>query len=407
MSKKALEIALGIVTSVGGFLEIGSITTAAQGGALFKFQLVWAIITGGICITFLVEQSGRLAAVSGHSVPDAIRERFGFNYYLFLLAVLAVVTLLVLGSEIGGVCVALEFATGVRFQWWAVAVALLMWLIIWKGTFSVVEYGTSILGLVTLCFVAGAIVLHPPWKQVAAGALPSLPSHDKLRYWFIAVSILGASVSPYLMFFYSSGAIEDEWKEDYIGVNRFIAVGGMGFGTLISIAVLVVAALVFLPRSIQVEHYSQLALILRDAFGRWGFWLVTASLFVACLGAAMEITLQLSYMVAQGFGWNWSKNQRPTDEARFSLTYTIFIILGALLVVFGIDPLKLTIFSMALTAATLPVAIVPFLFLMNDEEFVEEHTNSLFSNVAVIAIIALAFVLAVVTIPLEIFGGGS
>jgi Mn2+/Fe2+ NRAMP family transporter len=404
--KKALELALGIVTSVGGFLEIGSITTAAQGGALFGYKLAWAIITGGVCITFLVEQSGRLSAVSGHTIPDAIRERFGFNYYLFLLVVLALVTLLVLGAEIGGVCVALEMATGVSFQWWAVPVAFLMWLIIWKGTFSVIEDGTAILGLVTLCFVAGAIVLHPPWRQVAAGIVPTLPSHDRLRYWFIAVSILGASVSPYLMFFYSSGAIEDEWKEDYVGVNRIIATGGMGFGTLISVAVLVLAALVFLPRGIQVEHYSQLALILRDAFGRWGFWLVISSLFIACLGAAMEITLQLSYMVAQGFGWNWSKNQRPTEEARFSLTYTVFIILGALLVVVGIDPLKLTIFSMALTAATLPVAIIPFLFLMNDEEYVAEHKNGWFSNVAVIAIIALAFVLAVVTIPLEIFGGG-
>jgi Mn2+/Fe2+ NRAMP family transporter len=404
--KKAIEIALGIVTSVGGFLEIGSITTAAQGGALFQFRLVWAILLGGICITFLVEQSGRLSAVSGHTIPDAIRERFGLNYYLFLLVVLAVVTLLVLGAEIGGVCVSLEMATGISFQWWAMAVAFLMWLIIWKGTFSVIEDGTAILGLVTLCFVVGAIVMHPPWKQVAAGALPTLPPHDPVRYWFIAVSILGASVSPYLMFFYSSGAIEDGWKEDYVGANRVIAVSGMGFGTLISVAVLVLAALVFLPRGIQVEHYSQLALILRDAFGRWGFWLLLASLAIACLGAAMEITLQLSYMVAQGFGWNWSKNQRPNDEARFSLTYTVFIILGALLVVVGIDPLKLTIFSMALTAATLPVAIVPFLFLMNDEEYVEEHTNGVVSNTAVIAIIGLAFVLAVVTIPLEIFGGG-
>jgi Mn2+/Fe2+ NRAMP family transporter len=406
MSKKALEIALGIVTSVGGFLEIGSITTAAQAGALFQFRLVWAIILGGVCITFLVEQAGRLSAVSGHTIPDAIRERFGFNYFLFLLAVLAAVTLLVLGAEIGGVCVSLEMATGIGFRWWALPVAFVMWLIIWKGTFSFIEDGTAILGLVTLCFVVGAIVLHPPWKQVAAGALPTLPPHDSVRYWFIAVSILGASVSPYLMFFYSSGAIEDDWKEDYVAVNRFIAVSGMGFGTLISIAVLVVAALVFLPRGIEVGHYSQLALMLRDAFGRWGFWLVIGSLFIACLGAAMEITLQLSYMVAQGFGWNWSKNQRPTEEARFSLTYTVFIILGALLVVVGIDPLKLTIFSMALTAATLPVAIVPFLFLMNDEEYVEEHTNGVVSNVAVIAIIGLAFVLAVVTIPLEIFGGG-
>jgi Mn2+/Fe2+ NRAMP family transporter len=404
--KKVFEIALGIVTSIGGFLEIGSITTAAQGGALFGYQLIWAILLGGLCIIFLVEQSGRLAACSRHTIPDAIRERFGFRYYLVLLLVLALVVLLVLGAELGGVCVALEFVTGIGYQWWAVPVAFLMWLIIWKGTFSVIEQGVSALGLVTLCFIVGAYLLHPHWPAVAHGALPTLPTHDKARYWFIAVSILGASITPYLMFFYSSGAIEDKWDESYLGANRVIAAGGMSFGTFISVAVLICAAVVFLPRGIQVEHYSQLALLLTDVFGRWGFRLVAASLGIACLGAALEITLEIAYMMAQGFGWNWSKNQRPKEEARYSLTYTIVVILGALLVVTGIDPLKLTIFSMALTAATLPVAIVPFLFLMNDADYVGEHTNGWLSNTVVVIIIGLAFVLAIVTIPLEIFGGG-
>lgn len=404
--KKAFELSLGIVTSVGGFLEIGSITTAAQAGALFGFRLTWAVLLGGLCVIFLVEQSGRLSAISGHTIPGAIRERFGFSYYALLLFVLALVILLVLGAELGGVCVALEFVTGIKFQWWAVPVAFVAWLIIWKGTFSVIEQGVSALGLVTLCFIVGAYVLHPHWSAVARGALPSLPTHDGTRYWFIAVSILGASITPYLMFFYSSGAIEDKWDESYLGTNRVIAAGGMGFGTLISVAVLVVAAIVFPPRGIRVDRYSQLALLLDDAFGHWGLRLVAASLGIACLGAALEITLEIAYMLAQGFGWNWGENQRPKAEARFSLTYTVVITLGALIVVVGIDPLKLTVLSMALTAATLPLAIVPFLFLMNDERYVGEHGNGWFSNGVVLLIIGLAFVLAVVTIPLEVFGGG-
>ncbi|TIW63605.1 MAG: divalent metal cation transporter, partial [Mesorhizobium sp.] len=41
--KKLLEISLGIVTSVGGFLEVGSMATAAQAGATFGLRLIWAI----------------------------------------------------------------------------------------------------------------------------------------------------------------------------------------------------------------------------------------------------------------------------------------------------------------------------------------------------------------------------
>jgi Mn2+/Fe2+ NRAMP family transporter len=404
--KKILEIALGIVTSVGGFLEIGSIATAAQAGAEFSFQLIWPIVLGGICIIFLVEQAGRFAAVSGRALPDAIRERFGFNYFAFMYAILGLVSLLVLSAEIGGVCVALEFATGIRFMWWAIPVAFVIWLILWKGTFGIIEKGVSVLGLVTLAFVVGAIVLHPPWREVLAGAVPSLPQHDSARYWFIAVSILGATISPYLYFFYSSGAIEDEWKETHIGINRIIATGGMTFGSMISIAVLVLAAMLLLPRGMKVETYSELPMLLVPVFGQTGFWLLVASLGIACLGAALEITLQLAYLTAQGFGWNWSENQRPLDEARFSFAYTVTIALGVLPVLFGLDPLTMTVLSMALTAATLPVSVVPFLFLMNDYSYVRIYRNGWLSNAVVISIIGLAFVLAVVTIPLQIFGGG-
>ena len=403
--KKIMEIALGIVTSVGGFLEIGSIATAAQAGSDFSFQLIWAIVFGGICIIFLVEQAGRFAAVSGRTIPDAIRERFGFNYFALLYLTLALVSLLVLAAEIGGVCIALELATGFGFQWWAIPVALVVWLIIWKGTFGVIEKGVSMLGLVTLCFVVGAVLINPPWAQVARSALPSLPQHNSVHYWFVVVSILGATISPYLYFFYSSGAIEDEWNEGYIGINRVIATGGMTFGSVISIAVLILAAMIFAPQGVKFEHYSQLPQLLVPVFGYWGYWLIVASVGIACLGAAMEISLELAYLTAQGFGWNWSENQRPLDEARFSAAYTLAIVLGMIPILAGIDPLSVTIFSMALTAATLPVSIVPFLFLMNDYSYVRIYRNGWLSNAVVIAVIGIAFVLAVVAIPLQIFGG--
>src|SRR4029079_12406333 len=108
--KKLLEISLGIVTSVGGFLEIGSIATAAQAGADFSFQPSGRFLRGVFCIIFLGEQAGRFSAVSGRTIPDAIRERFGFNYFAFLYIVLALVSLLVLAADIGCVCIALDLA---------------------------------------------------------------------------------------------------------------------------------------------------------------------------------------------------------------------------------------------------------------------------------------------------------
>jgi Mn2+/Fe2+ NRAMP family transporter len=404
--KKILQLALGIVTSVGGFLEIGSIATAAQAGAGFGYQLVWAIVLGTICIAFLVEMSGRCAAVSKHTIPDAMRERFGARFYAVPLIVMLGVSLLVLAAELGGVAAALELATGVSIPVWAIPVLLLAWALLWYTNFSVIENGVSLLGLVTIAFAVGAAKLHPNYGSLLHGALPTLPREKPSQYWFIAVSVLGASISPYLYYFYSSGAIEEKWDVSYVGMNRAIAALGMGFGGFLSIAVLVLAAILFHPRHIDVKHYQQLPALLTPVFGRAGFWLVVASLGIACLGATLEIALSLAYLVAQGFGWNWGEDLDPSKDARFSLTYTLLLIAAALFSLLGADPLKLTQISMALTAASLPVGVFPFLILMNDREYLGEHVNGWLSNGVVLFVSLMAGVLAIVSIPLELLGSG-
>ncbi|WP_281168670.1 NRAMP family divalent metal transporter [Chroococcidiopsis thermalis] len=257
----------------------------------------------------------------------------------------------------------------------------------------------------TLVFVVASFKLHPPLPALASGLLPTLPRQDSVRYCFIAVSILGALISPYLFYFYSSGAVEDKWDEGHLGINRAVASLGMGFGSIVSLGVLIVAAMVLHPRGIQVDSYEQAALMLTQPFGYWGFILFAASLGIACFGAALEVTLDTAYIVAQALGWNWGESLRPKDAARFSFVYTVFVFLASLLMVAGIDPLQLTLFSMALTAVILPIAILPFLVLMNDDRYVGRHRNGWISNTVVIFTIGLAFVLAIVAIPLEILGG--
>jgi Mn2+/Fe2+ NRAMP family transporter len=128
-------------------------------------------------------------------------------------------------------------------------------------------------------------------------------------------------------------------------------------------------------------------------------------MLVACFGAAVEISLAIAYFFSQGFGWNWSQNLEPSKNARFALVYTIIILSSAIPLVFGVDPVKVTTISMALTAAMLPVAIVPFLFLMNDPIYMGKHGNGWVSNSVVAIIIILSFILAVISIPLERMGG--
>jgi Mn2+/Fe2+ NRAMP family transporter len=261
-----------------------------------------------------------------------------------------------------------------------------------------------LLGLVTLAFLVGAVKLDPPLADVAKGLVPRWPHAEPARYWFLAVSILGASLTPYLFYFYSSGAVEDAWTEDHLRINRVVATLGMSFGGVLAMAVLVVAAMVFAPRGIAADGYEQIRTMLDDPFPRWGFLLFAASLAIACFGAAMEITLALAYLIAQGSGWTWGKNRPPRTAARFSVAYTLILVLGAVVVLTGLDPLTLTNVSMALTAATLPLAVLPFVIVMNDRAYLGEHTNGWAGNVVVVFTVLLACLLAIVSIPLQFFG---
>src|SRR5437660_11986927 len=317
--KKLLHVALGVVTSFGGCLEAGSIATSVQAGAEFGYSLLWVLLLGVVCLVVLIEMSGRLAAVSHHTIAGAMRERFGFSFFLLPLVGVVAVSMLTLAAELGGVCMALQLATGIGFQWWALPVMLAVWLLLWRGTFGVIEDGVSLLGLVTVAFLIAAVRLHPSAGEVAAGFVPSAAPYAPSRYWFLAVSILGATLTPYLFYFYSSGAVEDGWDADDVPANRLVSAFGMGFGATLAAAVLVVAALVY-TRGVRLDSYDQIAPMLTDALGRWGYPLFVAALGTPCFGAALEVSLALAYMIAQGFGWNWGENARPRAAARFSVS---------------------------------------------------------------------------------------
>lgn len=403
--KKIGNLVLGIVTSIGGFVEAGSISTAAQAGSEFGFALLWAIAAAGLMLAMLVEMSGRLAAVSGRTVAAAVRERFGCHFQLVPVAAELATDALLLAAEIGGVGMALKLLTGIGFQWWIVPVALIAWLILWLGNFTVIEDGVGVLGLVTLSFVVAAWRLHPSAAQLGHGLVPRLPSHDVVRYGFLAVSILGATVSPYLLNFYASGGVEEMWTEQDLWINRTTSFAGMGFGTVVSMGVLITAALTLAPRHVQVQSFEQAAVMFGPVFGDIGVTLFALALGVGCFGAAVEIALNGGYLLAQVFGWNWGVEKKRRDVARFSATMIALLVLGAAIALPGFEPMRLTAISLAMTVMIMPLVVLPFLVLMNDERLVKRHTSGPIGNGFLAALVMLGALFAVIIVPLEIFGG--
>jgi Mn2+/Fe2+ NRAMP family transporter len=400
-----VDLILGIVTSIGGFVEVGSISTAAQAGSEFGFQLLWAIAAATVMVAMLVEMSGRLAAVSKRPLAAAVRERFGIHFHLVPLTAELGIDLLLLTAEIGGAAIAVKLLTGIGFEWWILPIAVLAWMVLWLCGFGVIEYGLGILGLVTLSFVGSAWALHPHVPDLASSLIPTLPSHHHTRYAFLAVSILGATVSPYLLNFYSSGTVEEKLTEGELWVNRTTAYLGMCFGGVVSMSVLVTSAVVLGPKHILVDSYEQAALMYVPVFGRWAITLFAVSLGIGCFGAAVEIALNAAYTFAQAFGWSWGANRPRRDAARFTCAFSAVLAIALLIGLIGFDPLRLTMLSVALTVVVMPFVVLPFLALMNDDKYVKEHTSGPIGNAFLAVLTLLGALLAIVVIPLELLGG--
>ena len=403
--RKILNLALGVVTSIGGFVEVGSLSTSVQAGAEFGFSLLWAIAIATVFLAVLAEMAGRIAAMSRRSIAAAVRERFGIHFHLVPLAAEFVIDLLLLTAELGGAAIAVKMLTGVGFVWWIPPLAAVGWMVLWLGDFSLVEDGLGLLGMVTLSFVVSVWRLHPDAAVVAQGFIPSVPRHDVTRYAFLTVSIVGATVSPYLLNFYASGAIEERWSERDLWMNRLTAFAGMGFGSVVAMGCLTTAAVVFGPRHVTVDSYEQASQMFVPVYGRWAITLFAWSLGIGCFGAAVEIALNAGYVAAQAFGWTWGINKRRRDTSRFVVAFSLMLLLGMAIASVGFDPLRVTLVSVALTVVIMPVVVLPFLVLMNDEMYAGRHTSGMVGNGLLALLTILGALMAIVVIPLEIFGG--
>jgi Mn2+/Fe2+ NRAMP family transporter len=403
--RKIFNLALGVITSIGGFVEVGSISTSAQAGAEFGFSLLWAIAAATLFLAALAEMAGRVAAVGKRSMAAAVRERFGFHFQAVPLGAEFVIDVLLLTAELGGAAIAVKMLTGIGFQWWILPLGVAAWLILWFGNFSVIEDGIGLLGIVTLSFVVAAWRLHPNPRSIAEGFIPSTPHHDLTRYAFLAVSIVGATVSPYLLNFYSSGAIEEKWTEKDVWINRVTAFLGMGFGSTVAMGCLITAAVVLGPQHVKVDTYEQAAQMFVPVFGRWAVVLFALSLGIGCFGAAVEIALNGGYVLGQALGWTWGIDKKRRDVSRFVAAFTLMLLLGVAIATLGFDPLRVTLISVALTVVIMPAVVLQFLVLMNEEEYAGQHTNGPIGNGFLALLTILGALMAIVVIPLEILGG--
>ena len=171
------------------------------------------------------------------------------------------------------------------------------------------------------------------WKLGRTGA--SCPRRSATRgaagrrrcftYAYYGIALFGAAMTPYEVFFFSSGAVEERWTEKDLATNRANVFIGFPLGGLLSLPSWPAPTSCSPRRGIARRAALQVALPVASALGKVGLAVVLVGIFAATFGAALETALSAGYIVAQYLGWQWGKYVRPRQAPRFHLVVLLSI----------------------------------------------------------------------------------
>ena len=407
--KKVLPVFLGILTAIGGFVDMGDLVANAAVGARFGMNLAWVVLVGIVGIVLYAEMSGRVAAITGRAVFDLVRDRLGPGAAALNLGASFFINALTLIAELAGVAIAISLVASVSYLLLVPLVAVLVWLVIWRMPFERMEQVFGLLGLGLVVFLVAVVRIGPDWSELLhQTSAPHMP-HDE-SIWttsYYAVALFGAAMTPYEVFFFSSGAVEERWTSRDLAIERANVLVGFPLGGLLSLSIMAASTIVLLPAGIQVEQLSQVPLPVVESIGKVGLAVALVGIFGATFGAALETALSAGYGVAQYFGWQWGKYVRPSEAARFHLVVLLTIIGAALVALSGVDPVKVTEYSIVLSAAALPLTYLPILVVANDPEYMGDRCNGRFVNLLASIYLVILLVVAAAAIPLIIITKGG
>ncbi len=403
--KKILGLTLGIMTALGGFVDLGQIVFTAQAGALFGYKLMWAIVIGTAAIIVYMEMCGRIAVVAKEPVFAVVRTCLGFPLGLTTLIASNLLNLVTCAAELGGIAIVLHLLTGWPERLLLIGSTVALGGIVLIFRFDWIERSFGLSGLLMIVFAVSAAVLHPDWGELARGLLPRFAEPDlkhTLLYGYFAVGIFSAMLMEYEVHFYSSGALEEDWTPKDLAQNFMVASFGCVLGSFLTIGLLALGALVFLPRNIFPELLSTTVLAGAFPFGQKALVLALLGTLACIAGAAVETALSGAYNVCQFFNYGWGKNMRAKSVPVYTATWIGMFVLALVIAVTGIRPLQLVDISIVFGMAIMPFTYYPILRVASDKNIMGKHVNSKFDVILGVVFLVLIIAAAVVAIPLMI-----
>jgi Mn2+/Fe2+ NRAMP family transporter len=390
----------GIITSNVDH-DAGGIATYSMAGSHFGNGLLWSLIPIMLALVVVQEMSARMGVVTGKGLSDLIRERFGVRITVYLLLGILLTNFGNIIAEFAGVASSLEIFHVSKFVSVPLS-ALLVWLLVVKGTYRSVEKIFLFACLFYVTYIVSGFLAKPDWAAIGTSLVrPSLDfSPGALG---MVIGLVGTTIAPWMQFYLQASIVEKNIPvRDYKHARLDVIVGSVIVTVVAGFIVLTCAATLF-KAGIRVETAADAALALKPLAGRYCAALFAFGLLNASLFAASILPLSTAFIICEGMGWENGVNKKFSEAPQFYGLYTLLVFAGAAIILLPRIPLfRVMLVSQVVNGLVLPVVLVFMLILINSPKLMGTHRNGKVFNavawatVAVLVVLTAAYALAFV-----------
>lgn len=350
-----------------------------------------------VALTFLVgfivqEMTVRLGAVTHRGHAELIFDRFGRFWGFFSMADLVLGNFLTLVTEFIGVRAGLGFF-GISAPLAVGGALLVVLLAIMTNRYWTWERITLGLAICNAIFIPAALLAHPDYAAIGHAFISFGPLPGGLRPGTILllVSDIGATVTPWMLFFQQGAVVDKGLQPRDIAGGRADTLIGMVLAALFGIAAIVATAPLYTHGINTVNlQGADFARALAPVIGHAGASLFALGIFEAGMVAAITISTSSAYAFGEVLHTAHSLNRPLRDAWPFYVTLIVSAGLAATLVLIPNAPLEFIVLMVNVVAVlAMPPALVFLLLLVNDRKVMGDHVNRRWGNLAGVTVTVL------------------
>ncbi len=335
------------------------ITTYSVLGANHGYQLLWVLLLSTVALVIFHGLAARMGVVTGQGLIGLVRQRYGVRSGGAVLAALVVANIGTTTAEFAGIAAGFELF-GITRYLSVPAAAVIVSLLVLRGSFHRVERFLLLLSTVFLAYIVSGVLAHPDWGAAAHGMLvPTVePTREAIA---IVTATLGTTLAPWGLSFIQSYAVDKKLRTEDLAAERIDVVTGAVLTGVIGFFVVVACAATLYRDGHPINDAADAAVALEPLAGSAASKLFALGLIGSAFLAASILPLSTAYSVCEYAGVEAAVDD-PFREARtFYLTFGIVTLLGALTVLVPNIPLVTILIATQVLNAVL---LVPLLFAM-------------------------------------------